>query len=113
MMITENYMSGRDIYTIRIGQNKTENWHLLDKSDEKNIWFHVSDTPSAYVILDTMCDIKQLPKMVIYRCAVLCKMHSKSIKNKHATINYTYVKHVTKGDYEGEAIISKAKNIRV
>ena len=43
MMITENYMSGLDIYQIKIGQNKSENWHLLDNSDENNINFDEFD----------------------------------------------------------------------
>jgi len=112
-MITESYMDGRDIYTIKIGQNKTENWSLLDNSNPDNLWFHVSESPSAYVVLDTVCSIKDVPKRVIYRCAVLCKMRSKSRKERHSNVNYTYVRHVSKGENVGEAIMQKANIIRV
>jgi len=112
-MITESYMDGGDIYIIKIGQNKTDNWSLLDSSNPDNIWFHVSGEPSAYVVLDTVCNIKVVPKRVIYRCAILCKMRSKSSKERNCNVNYTYVKHVTKGENEGEAIMSKVKIIRV
>ena len=112
-MITESYMDGDDIYMIKIGQNKTENWSLLDTSNPDNIWFHVSGSPSAYVVLTTVCDMKQVPARVLYRCAILCKMRSKSVKECNCNVNYTYVKHVTKGEKEGEAIIKQAKVIRV
>ena len=112
-MITESYMDGQDKYTIHIGQNKTDNWSLLDSSNQDNIWFHVSGSPSAYVVLDTVCNIKVVPKRVIYRCAILCKMRSKSAKERNCNVNYTYVKNVTKGENEGEAIIKSIKVIRV
>ena len=112
-MITESYMDGQDKYTIHIGQNKTENWSLLVNSNPDNIRFHVSGAPSAYVVLNTVCNIKEIPTRVIYRCAVLCRMRSKSSKERHCNVNYTYVKNVTKGENEGEAIIIKAKIIRV
>ncbi len=113
MMITESYMDGRDIYTIKIGQNKNENWSLLDNSNPNNIWFHVSDAPSAYVVLNTSCKIKDVPKRVLYRCAILCKLRSKSCKERNINVNYTYVRNVSKGENTGEAIIQKAKIIRV
>ena len=112
-MIIKCFTNGQDIYTINIGQNKADNWRLLDNSNENNVWFHVSNTSSAYVVLDTTFAIKDIPKVVIYRCAVLCKMHSKVIPNKHVVVNYTYVKHVTKGFREGQAIIGKSMSITI
>lgn len=112
-MIIESYIKGNDTFNIKIGQNKKENWVLLDASNPDNIWFHVSGAPSAYVVLDTVCNVKQVPTSVIYRCAVLCKKHSKSAKERNCNVNYTYVKHVTKGEHEGEAIIKNVKIIRV
>lgn len=112
-MLTEYYLDGRDIYTIKIGQNKMENWSLIDCASPDNIWFHVSCVPSAHIVLDTVCNIKDIPSCVIYRCAVLCKKHSKSTTGRHCNVIYTYMKHVAKGDNEGEAIIGKKKSIRV
>jgi predicted ribosome quality control (RQC) complex YloA/Tae2 family protein len=112
-MITESYMDGRDIYTIKIGQNKSDNWSLLDCSNPENIWFHVSGAPSAYVILDTVCNINDIPSRVIYRCAVLCNKRSKSRKDRTSVVNYTYVKYVTKGENVGEVVIQKAFSVRM
>jgi predicted ribosome quality control (RQC) complex YloA/Tae2 family protein len=112
-MITESYMNGRDIYIIKIGQNKTDNWSLIDGANPDNIWFHVSGAPSSHIVLDTICNIKEIPSSVIYRCAVLCSKRSSSHKQRHSNINYTYVKHVLKGERIGEVIIKKAYVIRV
>jgi predicted ribosome quality control (RQC) complex YloA/Tae2 family protein len=112
-MITESYMDGVNIYTIKIGQNKLDNWNLLESSEPNNIWFHVSGAPSAHIVLDTVCNINDIPSRVIYRCAVLCSKRSKSHNRRHSFINYTYMKHVMKGENIGEVIIKKALVIRV
>jgi len=112
-MITESYMEGRDIYTIKIGQNKLDNWNLLESSEPDNIWFHVSGAPSAHIVLDTSCNIKDIPSRVIYRCAVLCSKRSKSHKERHNAVNYTYMKYVSKGENIGEVVVQKSLIIRV
>jgi len=112
-MITESYMVGRDIYTIKIGQNKTDNWSLLDSSNPENVWFHVSGAPSSHVVLATVCNINDIPSRVIYRCAVLCSKRSKSRNERHSFVNYTYMKYVSKGENVGEVVIKKALQIRV
>jgi predicted ribosome quality control (RQC) complex YloA/Tae2 family protein len=106
-------MDGREIYTIKIGQNNRENWTLIDNAHSDNIWFHVSNAPSAHIILETTCHIKDVPSHVIYRCAVLCSKRSKSHKERHILVNYTYTKHVTKGENIGEVIVNKVFTIRV
>lgn len=112
-MITENFMSGGINYTIKIGQNKMENWLLLDLSEPDNIWFHLSNAQSPYVVLLTNQDIREIPKNVLYRCGILCKSRSSSKKDNNSLINYTYIKNVHKGAHVGEAIIDKAKVLRV
>ena len=112
-MITENFMSGGINYTIKIGQNKMENWSLLDLSEPDNIWFHLSNAPSPYVVLLTNQDIRKIPKNVLYRCGILCKSRSSSKKDNNSLINYTYIKNVGKGTRVGEAIIDCVKVLRV
>ena len=112
-MITETFMSCGVNYTIRIGQNKNENWKLLDISEPDNIWFHLADAPSPYVVLATNKDICEIPKNVLYRCAILCKTRSSSKKENNSLINYTYIRNVHKGTHTGEAIIEKNKVLRV
>lgn len=112
-MITETFTSCGINYTIKIGQNKMENWALLDISEPDNIWFHLMDVPSPYVVLVTDKDIREIPKNVLYRCGILCKTRSSSKKLNNSKVNYTYVRNVHKGTYVGEAIINNVKVFRV
>jgi len=112
-MITENLMIGLDRYTIRIGQNKQENWKLLDNSQPNNIWFHLIDRPSPYVVLDTSSNINQIPRNVLHRCGILCKMRSSSRSENNCFVHYNYVKMVRKGEFVGEAYIDNGKTLRV
>ena len=112
-MITEVFTSCGNSYTIKIGQNRKENWTLLDMSEPDNVWFHLADAPSPYVVLVTDQVIREIPKNVIYRCGILCKSRSSSKKENNSNVNYTYIKNVIKGTHEGEAIISKFKVLRI
>ena len=112
-MITENFMSCGNNYTIKIGQNKNENWSLLDTSEPNDVWFHLADAPSPYVVLIANQDIRKIPKNVLYRCGILCKSRSSSKKENNSLINYTYIKNVGKGTRVGEAIIDCVKVLRV
>jgi len=112
-MITEELTSDRIMYTLKIGTNKDENWMLLDASDGSNVWFHVSDAPSGYVVLQTDLRIKDIPKNVIRRCAYLCKIRSSSKSVKKCGIMYTYVRNVTKGKHVGEVTVSSWKTVNV
>jgi predicted ribosome quality control (RQC) complex YloA/Tae2 family protein len=50
-MKTELFSFNNTEYTIYIGQNKTENWELIDAADSTDIWFHISNHPSCHIIL--------------------------------------------------------------
>ncbi len=92
-------------YEIRIGQNKHENWELLDDADKDDIWFHAANTPSAYVILSAHTP----PKPVIEYCAELCQAHSKTKKDD---VIYTPIRNVSKGKHVGEAIVTNSRIVR-
>ena len=71
-------------YKIMIGENRYDNWNIIDISQPYWIWFHVADSSSSHIILQIDdIKIKDIPKQVIKRCACLCKAHSssKSLKN--------------------------------
>ena len=112
-MITEEFTSNMITYTLRIGTNKTENWMLLDASDDSHVWFHVSDAPSGYVVLQTDLCIKDIPKHVIRRCAYLCKIRSSSKNIKKCGVVYTYIRNVSKGEHTGEVTVSSCKTVNV
>ena len=98
---------GSQSYMFLIGENKYENFDIIDESQATDVWFHVENEPSCHVILrnpnnDKMHDI---PRQVIRRGVYLCKIHSKA-KTKITTIMYTPLKHVQKTNIVGKVIVS-------
>ena len=106
--------NGRN-YLIRIGQNKEENFVILDESNENDIWFHVDKQPSSHVILTNHDNekINSIPRQVIKRCAYLCKINSKAKKMKICDIMYSYVRNVIKTDIIGLVNVTEYKLIDV
>jgi predicted ribosome quality control (RQC) complex YloA/Tae2 family protein len=97
-------------YEIRVGQNKHENWELLDDADKNDLWFHVANASSAYVILSVISE-HTVPKPVIAYCAELCQAHSKMKHETKCRIMYTQIRNVAKGKHVGEALVSSFSTI--
>lgn len=88
-------------YTVVIGQNRHENWRLLDDADPRDIWFHANGSSSAYAILYAP-DADVVPYSVVKFCA------------EHIDSNdviYTRVSNLRKGKKIGEAVILDTKLI--
>jgi predicted ribosome quality control (RQC) complex YloA/Tae2 family protein len=102
-------------YIIKIGSNKYNNWELLDCSQPNDVLFHVSESPSSYIILQNIenLKIKEIPKQIIKRCACLCKSHSSSKKEKDVIINYTKIENCEKGEHVGSVYMNYIKSIKI
>ncbi len=102
-------------YKIMIGENRYDNWNIIDISQPYWIWFHVADSSSSHIILqinDTK--IKDIPKQVIKRCACLCKAHSPSKSLKNTIIHYTQIKNIEKTTIPGEVyLLTEPKEISI
>lgn len=102
-------------YTIYIGQNKTENWELIDSSEKCDIWFHISNYPSCHVVLKNTEDIKikDIPRQVIKRAAYLCKINSSTIikSMKKCEVIYTLISEVLKTEIVGQVSVTNHKTI--
>jgi predicted ribosome quality control (RQC) complex YloA/Tae2 family protein len=101
-------------FEILIGANKAENWKLIDLCDDADIWFHLRDHPSAHVVLrnSTSAGIRQIPRQVIKRCAVLCKI--KSTKESRACpVIYTFIGNLSRGRAEGSVMAENTKEVFV
>lgn len=98
-------------YEIFIGRNKQENWDIIDKSNQTDIWFHVANAPSSHIFLKTEEPIKKIPKQVITRCACLCKSYSSSASVKKCEIVYTTISNIQKGEHVGEVIAQNTKKV--
>ena len=100
-------------YTIYIGQNKFENFDLIDETMPTDIWFHVEDMPSCHIILKTETALKIVPRQVIKRCAYLCKINSNAKTLKKCNIIYTTSSNIKKTDIIGKVNVSNYKIMSV
>lgn len=102
-----------DEYNIWIGENKFDNFDIIEQASITDIWFHVEDISSCYVILKTSEKMKNIPKQVIKRCAYLCKINSKAKRLKMCNIIYTTIDNITKTNVVGQVEVKKYKLIAV
>ena len=103
-----------DSYTIVIGKNAKQNWELLDDAIDDNIWLHLNDYPSPYVIIKLSPNYK-IKHKDIKLAGRLCKQYSKYKNLKNIEVCYLKAKYVKKGEHLGEAILlqeSKTMNIK-
>lgn len=96
-----------------LGENKQDNWKLLELTKPNHYFFHLTSFPSPYVIL-TCEDIPSLNDIITG--AQICKKHTKYRNFKNLRVDYCPCSNVTKGYKTGEAIflsLRKVKNIKV
>ena len=99
-------------YIIQIGQNRHDNFSIIDDASENDIWFHVEGMPSCHVILKTH-ENTSTPRQVIKRCAYLCKIHSKAKTLKTCVVSYTTINNVSKTDVIGQVNVQNCKKVNV
>jgi hypothetical protein len=88
-------------YTVIVGQNKHDNWELMDDADPGDIWFHANGSSSAHVILQAP-ESGVVPISIVRFCAE---------KTKCLDVIYTHVANIRKGRHVGEAIILDTKKV--
>ncbi len=114
-MKTETFVFDNTEYTIYVGQNKTENWELIDAAEKTDIWFHIDGVPSCHVILVNMNVVKlrDVPRQVIKRCAYLCKINSSALVKSMSKcfVIYTPISEVVKTEIVGEVSVSNYKSV--
>jgi len=89
-------------YTVVVGQNKHENWRLIDDADPDDFWFHANGSPSAHVLLYAP-ENGIVPLSIITFC---------SEKTCHRDVIYTNISNIRKGKHIGEAIIIDQQLLR-
>jgi predicted ribosome quality control (RQC) complex YloA/Tae2 family protein len=103
-----------EAYVFLIGENKHENFAIIDDSVETDIWFHLENEPSCHVVLKNTNNYKlhEIPRQVIRRGVYLCKIHSKG-KTKKTSIMYTPMKNVEKTNVIGQVSVSNYWSIEM
>lgn len=100
--------------TFYVGQNKKENFEVIDLGSSEDIWFHAANESSCHVVLqlpgDVVLDEKQL-RVAKKRGAVLCKQYTNKLASqKRVEIIYTHIKNVKKTATEGQVTATNTKS---
>jgi predicted ribosome quality control (RQC) complex YloA/Tae2 family protein len=104
----------RDI-TFYIGQNKNENFDVINKGCSEDLWFHAQNISSCHVVAIIPNDISKTDRRYIIKAgALLCKKYT----NKLACMNcveivYTEIKNLEKTKVPGCVKIFKQKTIKI
>ena len=98
---THTFVHENITYTIYSGKSDKGNDKLLDDALPNDIWFHISNRPSAHIILSnpSATSINKFPRQVIKRCACICKASAK-VSDK-CEIIYTERENITKTETLG------------
>jgi len=93
---------------IILGENATENWHILDNADPSHYFFHLSSFSSGYVILE-----ESNPTLdMLILCANYCKSGTKYKNLKNIKIDYCPCYNLQKGGQLGEVIYKRRKLVK-
>lgn len=101
--------------TFYIGQNKNENFDVIDKGKPNDLWFHANNLSSCHIVAIIPKDISNRDKKYIIKAgALLCKKYTNKLKYvKDVEIIFTQIKNVEKTNHPGCVIIKEKKEIIV
>lgn len=99
-----------DNRVILVGQNKRENWELLNDVVETDVLFHLTSFPSCYVILKNTD--KEVDMNTITFCAKICKHNTKFKNLNDIYVDYTYCNNVERGEKVGELIYKYRRRVK-
>ena len=91
-----------------VGKDARDNWKMLSEADDSDIWIHLHNHPSSYVIIENTDTIEK--DDILYGCQ-LCKKHSKLRDKARVKCSVLSVEFVKKGKTVGEAKLLKTPDI--
>lgn len=96
-----------------IGKNKEENFEVIDKGNENDLWFHAKNESSCHVVCNVPENIlKNELKYIIKVGALLCKNNTSKLKSiSNVEIIYTQVKNIEKTNIIGCVTTKNTKTI--
>ena len=83
-----------DGFTIKVGKNNLQNEALLDEASRTDLWLHVKDYHSSFVIIKT--ENTTVPGSVILSSAEICAYRSEAQNGTKVAVDYTLRKFVKK-----------------
>jgi len=101
--------------TFYIGQDKNDNFDVIDKGEPNDMWFHANEISSCHIVALIPNELpKKQMKYIIKAGAMLCKKHTNKLNNsKQTEIIYTQIKNIEKTKYLGCVNVKNEKMIIV
>jgi predicted ribosome quality control (RQC) complex YloA/Tae2 family protein len=93
---------------IFLGENKEENWNLLETSNENDFFVHLNSFPSGHVKIET----EMFNQEIIRHAGEICKQNSKYKILKNLKICYCKYSNVFKGKKMGEVVFKSNRQIK-
>jgi predicted ribosome quality control (RQC) complex YloA/Tae2 family protein len=96
-----------------IGKNQKENFEVIDKGTDCDLWFHAANESSCHVVCVVPTDIdKSDMRYIIKMGALLCKSNTNKLKSqKDVEFIYTKIENVFKTEVEGCVQTKSIKSI--
>ena len=96
-----------------IGQNRNDNFNVIDKGSSSDLWFHAKSESSCHVVAIIPEDIERNElKYIIKQGALLCKTHTHKLKDLHnVEIIYSQIRNIKKTRTPGLVNVSNEKKI--
>jgi predicted ribosome quality control (RQC) complex YloA/Tae2 family protein len=116
MKVEEIYIQTlKDIVTFYIGKNQNEQFDIIDKGKQHDLWFHADGYSSCHVVailpessIPNKKNLQEIRKIG----SMLCKNNTEKLKGlKNVTFITTYIKNVTKTNVAGSVIATDTKKI--
>jgi predicted ribosome quality control (RQC) complex YloA/Tae2 family protein len=114
MLIEEIYIPKiNQNVTFYIGKNAQDNFDVIDKGVENDLWFHLDNYSSCHVVgvINNLKINKKELNAIIKQGAVICKKHSKYKSEKNISIVYTTINNITKTEIIGQVILKNKKTV--
>lgn len=96
-----------DSFIVHIGKSAKENWELFEQAEPTDIWFHLDDSSSPYIIVEIPEGTK-ISQDTIIKCAKLCKSNSKEKNSTRSSVIYCPINNLKKGKTVGTVLLQKS-----
>ena len=98
-----------------IGTNQAENFEVLDRGLENDLWFHANNEPSCHIVAILPEGIERGDiRYIVKQGALLCKVNTNKLKSRqNVEFMYTEVKNVEKTSVPGTVNVKNKKIITI
>jgi predicted ribosome quality control (RQC) complex YloA/Tae2 family protein len=88
-MILFEHIDSNNIFIVEIGENALENEELINKSNPKDTWIHLSRYSGPHIVIHNKG--KKITKDCLYRCASKLRKYKNNLPSTPVEVKYTII----------------------